>query len=453
MSQELKNYVDEFVRQVKPITDKRASIFKTLMSFVMDGQQWSDSEVKDRDGDTALTFNFSEDYVERFLARLFPRNPRTGVLEIGVKVYADEKNKAQKNAYEKEIMAVYSRSGIVTTLLEQGINCLVGGAACLYYPQDPILKSANIISLAPDSVYLGWTGNRLTKLAFDEYLGTSSADLANATGDTTFSGKKRRTYWDLQNFAIFEDDQFVKAGKNTLGEIPLSWIPFFPKPKTHEGRSKILSLYDLDREFNSAASDYSKRNSYNTDPERVIFSDNVGSKDAAKFSRGKKQTHFLGKDDDMRNLELQHGQEILDYLKMLDERLKQKTGIVGSAGSVKAAVSGFSLAYQYSDMMDLIGFMRIFWDEGLRKLNSAILTYKFGPGEYRTDPVYQPFVMYDSKQRVDEYGAMLDKNIISHRDAIDELRGVENPDEKIKEILEEKKIFGAAQPPIAAKVN
>lgn len=444
MAQDLKTHIDEFIKAVKPVTEKRAQIFKSLMAFVLDGNQWDKSEIADRGGDPALTFNFSEDFVERFLARLFPRNSKTGVMEVGAKVY--ESDEGLKNKYNAAIMDCYSASAIASILLEQGINNLVGGSGCFYYPQDPITKKANIISLDPASVYLGWTGNQLTQLAFDEYLGVSAADAGNLSAAGNL-GKKRTTYWDLENFCVIENDAITKTGKNNNHFIPFSWIPFFPKPRTHEGRSKILSLYDLDREFNSAASDYSKRNGHNTDPERVIFSDSVGSKDADKFARGKKQTHFLGKDDDMKNMELQQGQEILDYLKMLDDKMKQKTGIVGSAGAVKSAVSGMSLAYQYSDMMDLIGFMRIFWDEAFRQMNKAILTYQFGAKEYRTDPLYQPFIMYDSKQRVDEYAVMLDKKIISRRDAIDELRGVENPDEKIAEILKEDQSFNPPQAP------
>jgi hypothetical protein len=155
----------------------------------------------------------------------------------------------------------------------------------------------------------------------------------------------------------------------------------------------------------------------------------------------------------MKNMELSQGQEVLDYIKLLDDRIQKKTGIVSSAGTAKSAISGFSLAYQYSDMMDLIGFMRIFWDEAFRQMNKAILIYKFGAGEYRTDPVYQPFIMYDSKQRVDEYAVMIDKDLISHRDAIDELRGVENPDEKISEILAEKKEFSPPVAPILPNNN
>ena len=414
----LKENIDNFLSDTKPITEKRKAGFKSLMSFVLDGKQWSDSEIKDRDGDPVLTFNFSEDYIERYLARLFPRSPRTGVMEVGVKISDDENAK-----FEKEILDVYKKNNLPNILLGQGTNFLVGGAACFYYPQDPITKKAEIISLDPTTVYLGWKGEKLVQFAFKDELG---------------NGKERIIYYDLANIVVIEGDEMKEIYVNKYGFIPFTWIPNFPKPHKHEGRSKILSLFELDCEYNQRASDYSKRTEENTDPHLAIFSDEV---EAKKVKRGRKRKTKLGKDDDMKYLELSEGKEILDYLNMIERIMRRKTGIIDSAEILKSAVSGFSLALQYSDMMDLIGFMRIFWDKAFREMNSAILTYKFGAGSYESDPVYHPFIMYDSKERVDEYAVMLDKDIISRRVATDELRGVENADEKVKEIIDEKMKF------------
>ena len=46
-------------------------------------------------------------------------------------------------------------------------------------------------------------------------------------------------------------------------------------------------------------------------------------------------------------------------------------------GETKSNISGKSLSFQYSDMMDLIGFMRLTWDEAFRDMNTAILIYKY----------------------------------------------------------------------------
>jgi len=104
---------------------------------------------------------------------------------------------------------------------------------------------------------------------------------------------------------------------------------------------------------------------------------------------------------------------------------------------MKSKLSGVSFAFQYSDMLDHIGFMRIFWDQSFRDLNRAILTYSFGAEEnnkYDTDPIYnQPF-QFDENSRVDQYDKMLEMGVISRRDTIEELRGSENADEKLAEI-------------------
>ena len=140
-----KKKVDEFIKLIKPVTKKRSRVFDNLSSFALDGEQWTDSEVKDLDGDAELVFNYSENYLDRYMARLFPRNPHTGVLEIGVKIYED--NKDVKEKQEKEILDFYQNQNLVSVILEQGINFLCGGVAVFYYPQDPITKKAKLISL------------------------------------------------------------------------------------------------------------------------------------------------------------------------------------------------------------------------------------------------------------------------------------------------------------------
>ena len=417
-----KKKVDEFIKCVKPITEKRKSAFNTLFSFALDGEQWSNDEELNLDGETPLTFNFSENYLDRYMARLFPRNQHTGVLEVGVKVYEDDKHKKEKQ--EKLILDFNKREKLIAVILEQGINYLCGGAGLFYYPADSITKKARLFSLNPTDCYIGWKNNQLVQFAYKEYVGDNKYNII---------------YWDLNDY-IFIDGKTNKITieKNKYNFIPVSWIPNNPKPHKHEGKSKINALYSIDRAYNFAATDLARRVANNTEPHMVIMSDNVAIED---IDRGKKKKTKLAKGDDMKYLELKEGAEVINYLNLLEGKMKSKAGIIDSGGSVKTHISGVSLSFQYSDMMDLIGYMRIVWDNAFREMNNAILTYQFGDQEYKTDPVYQPFINIDSKQRVDEYAIMIDKEMISRRDAIDEIRGVESPDEKIKNILEEKKLF------------
>ena len=431
----IKTYIDDFIKSQKDITNRRASDFADLFKFVLDGAQWTASELKERDADKlpSLTFNFSEDFVERFMAKLFPRSAATGVLEVGAKVFDDEKGK-----YTREISQCYRDNYLPAIILEQGTNFLVGGAACFFYPQNHITKETEIISLDPTTVSLGWKGHRLVQMAYVE------------TPDISKPREKEIHYCDLKRFVHIDKNGKEEIWKNKFDFIPFSWIPCYPKPHTHEGRSKVWSLYDLDREINFRASDYSKRILENTDPHLILYSEEAKKED---FKKGRSKISKLGKDDDARFLELKESPEVLEYIKELNARLRKKTGLVDASGTIKNAVSGLSLQYQYSDQMDLIGFMRIFWDKAFRELNNAILFYEFGEGDYNTDPIYNPAVQYDTKQKVEEYDVMLRNKIISRHDAIDELRTVENADEKIKEILAEDKIFQANEPEKIKKIG
>src|SRR5574343_580358 len=237
--------LNNFLKFAKSTTDKRKQVFDSLMTFVLESNQWSESEIRAKNAkeDRALVFNFSNDYVERYMARLFPRNAQTGILDLGVKVYQTDVNK--KKAQEKEIFDIYRNSDIQSVLLEQGLNYLIGGAGCLYYPQDPITKRAIIQSLDPRNVFLGWSSGQLVQFAYQEYQG---------------DGKYKVTYWDLA-CCVIKDGLTGNASvlPNTNKLIPFSWIPNFPKPHCHEGNPKTSLLSELDREYNDQASNYSKR--------------------------------------------------------------------------------------------------------------------------------------------------------------------------------------------------
>lgn len=431
-----KEIIDNFIALAKGTTEKRQIDFNILMNFALKSKQWTNAELdlKEDEDDVALVFNSSEEYISRYMARLFPRNPHTGVLEVGVKTRGSGAEQNQK--FENEILDIYYEYSLANILLEQGVNYLCGGAACFYYPQDPITKRAQIVSLDPTKCYLGWSGGKLVQFAFKDYQG---------------GNKYKTTYYDLKNIIIHDGlaDKYFKS-ENKLQIIPFSWIPNFPVPHTQEGISKVRLLSGLDKEYNERASDFSKRVKDNTDPPLVITSD---MQDVSKIERGRKKKTRLGQGDDMKYLELTEGGEVLNWLELIEKRITQKVGIVHSAGATKTNVSGKSLGFQYSDMMDLIGFMRLRWDKAFRELNTAILTYKYGFGVYNTDPVYQPFLTQDNEDRINEYAIMIDKDLISHKDAIDELRGVENAEKKLAEILAEKKLFHENEPKEKPKNN
>jgi len=343
-------------------------------------------------------------------------------MEIGVKVYEDNKEKSQE--YESEILDRYKESGIISVLLEQGLNYLIGGAGCLYYPSKKI-NQAEICSLDPRYVYLGWQGGKLVQFAFKEFFGT----------------EYKIHYWDLSNhFIVGVDKKIEEREKNESGFIPFSWVPNFPRPHRHEGRSKVLAIFDLDREYNFRASDNSKRVADNTEAMLVVASDNIKE---GSVKRGKKKVLYLGKDDDAKYITIPEGETVITWLDKIEAKIRRKTGLKGDENFGSRA-SGVSLSYQYSDMLDLIGFMRVFWDQAFRDLNKAILSYKFGfDNEYKTDPVYQPILMQDTKARIEEVAIMIEKGLISRKDAIDELRGVENAEQKLAEILEEREKFNS----------
>lgn len=421
-----KKIVDDFVALTRKDRDVRSALYSKMISYVLDGMQWSRDELLAREDDPAYTLNVSEDYLDLYLAGLFPRNPRTQVLEIGVKSYAPID---KRQSYELAVLSAYRGNNLPMILLEQGNNFLTAGAAVLYYPPDPVTgKLAGIQSINPADCYLQFDGLKLIGFAFFQMIERPGK-----------SALKRFTYWDKDQ-VIISDDEDVVVYKNKFGIIPASWIPNRPKPHKHEGRSKLVSIYDIDHEISIRASDWGKRIADNTDPHLYVFSNKVKS----NVQRGRRKVTELEIGADAKYLQVPDGSDIDKYLSFLIDRVKTKLSLVDSGGLVKSAVSGVSLAYQYNGMLSQIAYMRVHWDTAFRDMNRAILLYSFPSdpvASFDTDPLYHAAIPQDSRAKVDEYGVMLDHDLISRRDAIDELRGVENPDQKLAEILVEKKKF------------
>lgn len=417
---DIKKQVDDFISDKDQNRKNRKLVFDTLMNFTLDNKQWTyqEKEELESDGFNPLVLNFSSDFVDRYIARLFPRNQRTGILEVGVKTFDDDEGKNIK-----KILGAYRRNYLPAILIEQGLNFLIGGAGCIYYPQNEHGKKTDIISLDPRNCYLSWQGDRLMRFAHKEKY---------------VDGTEETFYWDLGHYVYIVNDKIINIKENQFDFIPVSWIPCGPRPHQHEGRSKILSLMPLDKESNTNFANFSKRVKDNTIPHTNVFTE--GNKREG-YERGRKKVSYFGANDDVRQEEFKESPEVLDYIKLIDDRMRRKTGIVDVGAAIKSVVSGISLSFQFSEMMDLIGFMRVYWDRGFRELNNAILNYEMKKGDYDTDPVYNPVLAYDSRQKVDEYDVLLRNKLITRKDAIAELRAVEDPDKVIKEIIEEDKLF------------
>jgi hypothetical protein len=415
--------VKDFFQKNQGHQEKRKAKFETNLNFVLNADQWEQDELNEREVDSlkSFVFNFSEDYLEKYLSRLFPRSNRTGILDVGVKVYEDDENK--KSKFEQKILETYKLNKMSFLLLEQGTNFLVGGAGCIFYPLDPISAKPLISSLNPANVLLSFDSNNNLKAFGYSYLEDN---------------QNKSFYYDKFTISFLTNNEITKSFKNDFGFIPFSWVPNFPYPHNPQLiRSKIDSLIPLDQNYNEVASNYTQRVAENTTPQIVAFSRSL--KNANDISRGGKKKTLMDQDDDLRYLTLPENPDILNYLNLLSDKMKEKTGIVDVNSVSKSSQSGVSFSFQYSDMLDHVGFYRIFWDIAFRELNSAILTYYFGKADYFTDPIYNQALNFDENQRIEQYEKMLKMGVISRADTIDELRGAENPVKKLDEIEKEKK--------------
>ncbi len=447
-----KALVADFISSSEPLTKQRASQFAKYERFIADNQQWDTADMPDGDK-PMLTFNQSEEYINTYLAKLFPRNPETGTLEIGVKVR--EKDKTKKEQYEGEILKVYQENNLGEILLEQGQNFLVGGDGCLYFPQDATTKSARIISLDPTSVYLGWSGNKLEQFAFKDQISLREAELnpkenklisviknflklSNEEAEK-FKKVDRITYWDNQNQIIVIGNE-VDIRPNESGIIPFAWIPNKPKSGSREGRSEGKTLYDLEKEYNKRSSDFAKRVKDNTSAILAVAS----NLDSSKLDREEgKGILPLKQGDKAEFLHLTENREVLNFLDLIERKMDKKMAINDAVnGNIKSNVSSLAMMYYFSPLLDRIGLKRVYWDSAFRILNQAILQYKFAASNISTEPIYQPIMPLDTESKIKNTVLMLENGLITHIEAIDILRPGENSTEKWNEIKAEMETMG-----------
>ena len=422
ITDQLQQEVSDNLGNALVLKEKREAYFKAYFDFAFSGIQLTtqeENELKSKDIDI-LTFNHSEDYFEEYISKLFPRNPQTGSLDVGVSVIEDDIIK--RSEYEDIILQQYTENKLPDLLLEQGQNFLIGGSAALYYPPDGF-GGVNIFSIDPRQVFLGWVSNLLQWVAwFDSHSNTY-------------------TYITPQLVLTLDNNKaIINVKENVLKFIPFSWIPNMPKAHSREGKSKIASIANLDKSYNKTMTNYGKRTDENTSPHQVVSGDGVKRKE---LRRGKGKTTVLPAGAKMDYLELKEGKEILDFAQKMEDKIRSKTGLIDTQGVIKSAISGASLQLQFAGILDKIAFMRVYWDQAFKDLNYSILLAHLGSDKLipQTKPNYNSSVVEDPSQKVTDTISQVDSNIMSRRRAIDSLRGSENSEQELEEIVEEKNQF------------
>jgi hypothetical protein len=428
--------VNSFMKQGQSARDTRISQFQKYERFILDGEQW-DPGTEPELGSPVLSMNESEDYINTYLSKLFPRNPESGALEVGVRVRGPQREK-----YEIEILDTYKREKISATLLEQGQNFLVGGDACIYYPQDPVTKKARIFSIDPKSVYLNFIGNELVEFAFVDDI--SSADLDSSAPNffqsalrfimgQTEASTQRVTYWS-KSVQIVKIGDRVEIRKNSFGFVPASWIPNRPKSHSHEGRSEGKGLYMLEQYNNEELSAVGKRVQDNTKAPLAVSTDR--KTDDLQRTVTERSILPLEKGGSAEFLSLPESPELLKFPQYISSKMDKKMAVNDAVnGAVKSNVSSLAMMYYFSPLLDRISLKRVYWDQFFRDLNSAIILYAGGtPADCDTDPVYQSTMLMDRTTVIDNVVKMVQNRLMTVREAIDTLFPFENSAKKLREI-------------------
>lgn len=440
----IKTWIDNFKDQ----RDNRIKRFSNNIDFLRKEEQWDDEDIEAEqivNEDERLVINQVDEFLEFYLAKLFPRDPLTNAITIGVNV--KDLPDSQVDEYEKLILSTYKSVRLIRKLLEQGQNFLVGGNGCFYYPYDSGIRQTRLFSIDPLAVYgPEFDDHDIQAIAFEERISES-------TKKTFFTQVLERikmreeetvtkiTYWDKNQKVVLENGEVVEREKNTLGYIPFTWLENRPNSHTHEGNPEVLeSDRNLQKEYNKRFSNFGQRAKKNTRAKLAIFSQRELAKNITKKDGNDILT--LDPSDKAEFLNYQENAEVLSYLDKIDNHMKRKRGMNDATdGVIKTHVSGISMSYSFAPLLDRIGLRRVSFDQFFEEFNKAILINKFKEkaSNVITEPVYNPILAPDYDQKVTNVLAMRDRDIplISLDRALDILHGAENAAKEKEKIMNE----------------
>ena len=286
--------------------------------------------------------------------------------------------------------------------------------------------------------------------------------------DTSEDGTRQvRTYVEILTDDLIEeyiDDQMISQRPNTLGMIPIVFIPNIPVEGSPWGLSDIGDVVPLNYAYNEAATSLGDIVAYHAEPVTVI----TGAK-ASQLEKGaKKVWGNLPKDASVFNLDLTTNlQGPIAYLELLKQAMHEMTGVPqGALGETQqiSNTSGVALAIRYQPLMNRRTLKTNQYGAGIEKINELVVrtlavkepwTLQFNtteeshlkPGQlpvldphdpitYRTTTDFPPPLPTDALIKLNEIQAKMGLGLESKRGALRDL-GEEFPDERTAEIYEE----------------
>jgi hypothetical protein len=439
----LKNYESDRLSRFSRYTDR--------INFLLKDDQWDDDDIDSEKvyyEDERLVVNQVSEFIEFYISKLFPVDPLTNTVSVGVSVKNESPSNERK--YEMEILKNYELNRLVKKLLEQAQNYLVGGNGSFYYPFDDGIHQTRLFSIDPTSVYgPEFDDMEIKSVAFVENINeevkksffTQMVD--KMKGDSGLMSRKV-TFIDKDEIVILENDNVVDRQPNNLGFVPFSWLENRPIAHQHEGRSEVSdSDINLQKEYNKRLTNYGQRAKKNTRAKFALYTDL--EIDKVLSEKDGNDIFKLSPKDRAEYLMYAENQEILSYLSKIDNHLRRKRGMNDATdGILKSNVSGLSMAYSYAPLIDKIGLRRIEFDYFLKNFNKAILINCFGDSAstVQSEPVYNSILSPDQDKKVERIVSMRSSNppLISIDKALDVLHGTEIAQNEKKKVELEQKI-------------
>lgn len=285
---------------------------------------------------------------------------------------------------------------------------------------------------------------------------------------TTLEGTRSVfTYVELITAEAVEEyinDELISSHANTLGEIPIVHIPNTLASSSPWGMPDIADILSLNRQYNETATQLADTISYHSSPTTVI----VGAKASQLEAGANKVWAGLPKDAQVYNLEMSSDAPLAQaFLDRLKQAMHEMTGVPVTALGQQQAVSntsGVALQIQYQPMMQRFQQKALLYGKGYAKVNEYALktlalkepeVFAYDPSiapplkegqlpildrrdptSYLTHAKFHSPLPIDKLIKLNEIMSMMQLGLESKRGALKEL-GVDNPDEKLAELLAE----------------
>lgn len=433
----------------------RMARYREYLAF-FEGEQWLG---RARAGERRMVANYARRLLVKGVSYLMPEAPTFDALAD------DGTEHAASEAVEGLLSDWYATSEQHVRDFQAAVDAAVLGDGAFKVTWSKRLGRPVVGSVDPRGLWAWWWGDDpssvyrvVERFELDEdqvaaIYGLGRAAVEPAPVTATRAGRRVVVCeeWTRERFAVEVGGQLVRSGANPYGWIPYVIWPNEARPHEAWGASDLVDLLDVCRELNDRLSTVSALLRISGSPVAVI--ENAVDTGDLRLAPG--QIWELPEAAKAYLLDVLAGGGVqlhLDYIETLYRGIHDLSETPRTAfGDSGRALSGVALEVEIQPLVQKTKRKRRIWDGVYRRRNAMVLDLmeRFGAapvaGLRRTRAVWPDILPSDRDALVRQEVQLVGAEIHSRRAAMVAL-GEEDPEARLREIEEERRVLAASEP-------